>query len=214
MNRFEPPFEIHVHGQVVLRPDVTLQQVQEAVKPLWSYSNGRSFSEGSVSLYPEEPGIQFNGAEHILQICWTTGGDNDFRQVLDELCMNLNELSAQGATLEISFFDAQYDDEDEDSHDDECESDGTDAKDDFFVIFVGPTPQAIMVVQRDLLVQDIISVMERHCESSELGGIVTEIDRLFSERFDALSNSLEIGKLPRNPGGGHGGSGRRPRHLH
>ena len=27
MNRFEPPFEIHVHGQVVLRPDVTLQQL-------------------------------------------------------------------------------------------------------------------------------------------------------------------------------------------
>jgi hypothetical protein len=49
---------------------------------------------------------------------------------------------------------------------------------------------------------------------------VAEIDKLFSQRFDALVNSLEIGKPPRGPGGGgsggsgHGGGGRRPRHLH
>ncbi|MGL6204243.1 MAG: DUF6806 family protein, partial [Giesbergeria sp.] len=50
------------------------------------------------------------------------------------------------------------------------------------------------------------------------GGVVAEIDKLFSQRFDALVNSLEIGKPPRGPGGGpaggHGGGGRRPRHLH
>jgi hypothetical protein len=46
---------------------------------------------------------------------------------------------------------------------------------------------------------------------------VAEIDKLFGQRFDALVNSLEIGKPPRGAGGsggsGHGG-GRRPRHLH
>ena len=63
--------------------------------------------------------------------------------------------------------------------------------------------------------------MERHFDGAELGGVVSEIDRLFSDRFDALVNSLEIGKRPRGTGGpgsggsggGHGG-GRRPRHLH
>ena len=51
-------------------------------------------------------------------------------------------------------------------------------------------------------------------DGSELGGVVSEIDKLFSQRFDALVSSLEIGKPPRGPGGsGHGG-GRRPRHLH
>jgi hypothetical protein len=50
--------------------------------------------------------------------------------------------------------------------------------------------------------------------------VVAEIDKLFSQRFDALVNSLEIGKPPRGPGGGGsgsghgGGGGRRPRHLH
>jgi hypothetical protein len=47
--------------------------------------------------------------------------------------------------------------------------------------------------------------------------VVAEIDKLFAQRFDALANSLDIGKRPRG-GGGHGssghGGGRKPRHLH
>jgi hypothetical protein len=70
-----------------------------------------------------------------------------------------------------------------------------------------------------LLVQDVVNMMERHFDGAELGGVVAEIDKLFTQRFDALVNSLEIGKPPRGSGGpgasggGHGG-GRRPRHLH
>ena len=73
----------------------------------------------------------------------------------------------------------------------------------------------IMQVQRDMLVQDVVNMMERHFDASELQGVVGEIDKLFSQRFDALVDSLEIGKPPRGTGGagGHGG-GRRPRHLH
>jgi len=79
---------------------------------------------------------------------------------------------------------------------------------------VGPNPAASMQVQRGLLVQDVVNTMERHFDGSELGGVVAEIDKLFSQRFDDLVNSLEIGRPPRGSGGsGHGG-GRRPRHLH
>jgi hypothetical protein len=86
------------------------------------------------------------------------------------------------------------------------------------MLFVGPNPAAIMQVQRDLLVEDVVNLMERHFEGAELGGVVAEIDKLFSDRFDALVNSLEIGKPPRGgsggPGSGSHGGGRRPRHLH
>jgi len=201
------PFEIHVHGDVPLRADVTYAQLQEALKPLWKYAGAKSLADAAESAYEEEPGIKFDAPDHTLRMCWTVDGDEDFRQSLDEMCMSLNELSEQGAAIEVTFYDAEFDEEEERP---EAES-----RDDFVMLFIGPTPAAIMQVQRDLLVEDVIALMERHFDASELGGVVAEVDRLFSQRFDALVSSLEIGKPPRGSGGqgGHGG-GRRPRHLH
>ena len=216
MSSYERPFEIHVHGQILLRADVVLAHIQDALKPLWSYAGGRSLADGAPSFYEEEPGIRFEAEEHSLQLCWTVQGDEDFRQALDEMCMNLNELSEQGAAIEVTFYDTDFDEEDEGEHVPDGES-----RDDFLMLFVGPNPAAIMQVQRDLLVQDVINMMERHFDGAELGGVVTEIDKLFAQRFEALVHSLEIGKPPRGPGGNggggggsHGGGGRRPRHLH
>ena len=208
MASYNAPFEIHVHGQVLLRSDVGFEQLQDALKPLWKYAGARTLADGAHSHYEDEPGIRFDASEHSLQLCWTVLGDEDFRQSLDEMCMSLNELSQAGAAIEITFYDTEFDEE-------EAEP-GTESRDDFMMLFVGPTPAAIMQVQRDLLVQDVINLMERHFDASELGGVVSEIDRLFSDRFDALVNSLEIGKPPRGSGGGHGGhgGGRKPRHLH
>jgi hypothetical protein len=193
---------------VPLRPDVTYAQLQEALKPLWKYAGAKSLADAAASAYEEEPGIKFDAPEHVLRMCWTVDGDEDFRQSLDEMCMSLNELSEQGAAIEVTFYDAEYDDEEEPPE--------GEARDDFVMLFVGPTPAAIMQVQRDLLVEDVVNLMERHFDASELGGVVAEVDRLFSQRFDALVSSLEIGKPPRGSGGGQGGhgGGRRPRHLH
>ena len=217
MQRQNAPFEIHVHGQVPLRADVGFEQIQDALKPLWKYAGARSLADGATSAYEDEPGIKFDAQEHVLQLCWTVSGDEDFRQSLDEMCMSLNELSETGATIEVTFYDTDFDEDDED--DDEAES-----RDDFMMLFVGPNPAAIMQVQRDLLVQDMIGLLERHFDGAELGGVVAEVDKLFAQRFDALVNSLEIGRPRRGsggsggPGNGHGGQGhgggRKPRHLH
>ena len=210
MSRYNAAFEIHVHGQVALRTDVVFSQIQDALKPLWKYAGARSLADAAGSSYDDEPGIKFDSQEHQLQMCWTVAGDDDFRQALDEMCMNLNDLAQAGAAIEVTFYDAEFDDEDDDS---EVES-----RDDFLMLFVGPDPSAIMQVQRDLLVQDVVNIMERHFDGSELSGMVAEIDKLFSQRFDELVNSLQIGKPPRGSGGGHGGvghgGGRKPRHLH
>ncbi|MBA3772502.1 MAG: hypothetical protein H0X13_08485 [Ramlibacter sp.] len=208
MSSYNAPFEIHVHGDVPLRPDVTYVQLQDALKPMWKYAGAKTLADAAGSAYEEEPGIKFDATEHILRMCWTVRGDDDFRQSLDEMCMSLNELALQGAAIEVTFYDAEFDEEEETP---EAES-----RDDFLMLFVGPNPAAIMQVQRDLLVEDVVNLMERHFDGAELGGIVAEIDKLFGQRFDALVNSLEIGKPPRGSGGGgsgHGG-GRRPRHLH
>jgi hypothetical protein len=209
MSSFDPPYEIHVHGDIKLRPDVSFEAVQEALRPLWSYAGARSLAAGAGSFYEDEPGIRIDPKEQTLQICWTVQGDDAFRQQLDDLCMNLNDLSDTGAQIEVTFYDVEYDEEDE--------AQGHESRDDFLMLFVGPTPAAIMQVQRNLLVEDVVALMERHFDAAELGGVVAEIDKLFGERFEALTSSLDLSRTPRGgsgpAGGGHAG-GRRPRHLH
>lgn len=207
MNDEDAAYEIHVHGDVAVRKDVGFGALEQALKPLWSYVQARSLMEAATSIYEGEPGIHFDPQEHVLHMCWTLRGEDDFRQQLDDVCMNLNDVSATGASIEVTFYDAQYDEEDEQA--------GRDVNDDFVLLFVGPTPEAIMQAQRDLLVEDVVHLMERHFDAAELGGVVGEIDKLFSDRLDALASSLQLGR-PRH-GADHGpgaGSGRRPRYLH
>ena len=164
MSHYDAPFEIHLHGDVPLRPDVTFEQLQDALKPLWTYAGARSLADAAESAYEEEPGIRFDAQAHLLTLCWTISGDEDFRQALDEMCMSLNELAGQGAAIEVTFYDTEFD---EDEAPPEAES-----RDDFVMLFVGPTPAAIMQVQRDLLVEDVVHLMERHFEGAELDGVV------------------------------------------
>jgi hypothetical protein len=198
-------FEIHVHGDVKLRAEVDFDALQEALRPLWKYTGAKSLADGADSLYEDEPGIRFDPAEHELHMCWTVEGDDDFRQRLDDLCMNLNDLCDEGAPIEVSFYDAEYDEEDEEA--------GRESRDDFLLLFVGPTPAAIMQAQRDLLVEDVVNLMERHFDGAELAGVVAEIDQLFARRFERLTTSLDLSCTARSPGSSHG-SNRRPRHLH
>ena len=193
MSLYNAPFEIHVHGDVPLRADVELTQLQEALKPLWSYAGARSLADGAASSYDDEPGIRYDNKTHVLHMCWTVGGDEDFRQSLDDMCMALNELAERGAFIEVTFYDTAFDDDEEEGREDE-------SRDDFVMLFVGPTPAAIMQVQRDLLIQDVVNLMERHFDGSELGGVVQEIDKLFEDRFDALVESLQVGRPPRGTG--------------
>ncbi len=208
MSKYTTTFEIHVHGTVPLREEVTFEQIQDALRSIWVYAGARSLSEGADSFYEEEPGSRFDDNDHLLQICWTIKGEDDFRQALDDMCMGLNDLTFTGAALEVTFYDSEFDEEDE--------AQGRESRDDFLMLFVGPTPAAIMQVQRDLLVQDLVNLMERHFDASELTDVVLEVDKLFSKRFDSLVSSLEISKPPRGSGGagGSGHGGRRPRHLH
>lgn len=211
MPSIDAPLEIHVHADVPMKPDVTYQHLQEALGPLWKYAGARSLAAGAASAYEEEPGIRFDVEQHLLQMCWTVSGDDDFRQVIEETCMALNELTASGAAIEVTFYDAEFEEESAE----EGEGDAQ-ARDDFLMYFVGPSPAAIMQVQRDLLVQDAIGLMERHFDGSELDEVVEAIDRLFERRFNDLVSSMQIGRPPRGSGGSSGGhsGGRKPRHLH
>ena len=87
MPRYNAPFEIHVHGDVPLRSDVTFAQIQEALKPLWKYAGAKSLADGADQLLRRRARHPLRAKEHMLQMCWTVAGDEDFRQALDEMCM-------------------------------------------------------------------------------------------------------------------------------
>jgi hypothetical protein len=173
---YDPPYEIHVHGEVPLRVDVTYAQLQDALKPLWSYAGASSLAKGAVSSYEEEPGIRLDDKTHLLTMCWTVAADEAFRSSLEEMCMNLNELSCAGAAIEISIYDTEFDDEDEDED--------KESRDDFLMLFVGPTP----------------------------GDITKRFDAMVNSL--TIPRSLRGGPGAAGGLGGHGGGGRKPRHLH
>ena len=205
MSHLPTSFEIHVHGDVPLRADITAAQVEEALRPLWQYVGARSLKGAAASNFEEEPGIRFDARKHLLSMCWTLSGNDDFRFALDEMCVGLNEIAAAGAAIEVSFYDSDFDEEDHASEEE--------ARDDFVMLFVGPTPADIMQVQRNILVEHVTAIMEQHFDAEELGGVVGEIDKLFHQRFDRMVSSLQLGKPPRSgaaPRTGH--KPRRPSH--
>jgi hypothetical protein len=69
MSQYSSPFEIHVHGDIPLRPDVSISQLQDALRPLWRYASADDLAEGAASLYQEEPGIAHDTTESMLRIC-------------------------------------------------------------------------------------------------------------------------------------------------
>ena len=107
MSSYNAPFEIHVHGQVQLRADASFEQLQDALKPLWKYAGARSLADGATSAYEEEPGIKFDPKEHLLQICWTVRGDEDFRQTLDEMQHEPQRALRNRSCLEVTFTTTQ-----------------------------------------------------------------------------------------------------------
>jgi hypothetical protein len=221
------PLEMHIHGDVPCRHGVTATDIENALAPLLEYTKRHYAAQGGSSLYEEEPGIQFSEPDHVLHFCWSVAGNVDFRETLDELVMGLNDISREGAALEVSFYDLEFDDEDWDDHasTDANGEEEDDSLDDFFVLFVGPTPAAIMQVQRDLLVQDVSALMERHFEKDEMIPVIEAIDKMWEGRFKDLVSSLKFPSYAKgganNMGGnggngthGFGGHGRKSRHSH
>lgn len=166
-------YEIHIHGDVPLRKDILPAQIEESLSPLWRFVGASSLNEAAASYFHEELGLALDLSDNVLHMCWTIQGDDSFEQVLDELCQNLNEIAREAAPIEVSYLDVE----------------GDNAEDDFQLLFIGPTPQAIVQAQRDLLVKDMIDLMERHFDASELSGVIAQVDRLFLERSHKLEKT-------------------------
>ncbi len=219
MSTINEVFEIHLHGQVQLRQDVMDKEITEALKPLWIQTGEHTFKKGAASIYEDEPGIVIDHQEHVLRICWTVVGEMSFHQNLEEFCMGVNELTAMGAAFEVTFYNEQFESGDQEDFVPDEDEEG-----EFFeessLLFVGPTPAAIMDVQRDVMVQDVIHILERHFEPEKLEGVIREVDKLFINKFESLIDSLDRmphsspGKLSNTVSPKGANKNKNPRRLH
>lgn len=202
----EPEFELHIHGEVRLRADVTLQRVEEALMPILDYVNAASFDD-ATSRYDEEPGLDFDAREHTLRICWTAEVDRDFHSRVETAFSTLNEYTAEATAIELSYYE----------NDDDAEGE----RDEFGLMFVGPSPQAILEAQRQFIVEEVQAVVAPQFDEAETAELIEAVNRIFAKKRAALEsfNKIAWGQGSLNTGAHGSGSashlppGKR-RHLH
>ena len=204
--RKEPEFELHIHGEVRLRADVTLQRLEEALMPILDYVSAASFDD-AASRYDEEPGMDFDAREHTLRICWTAEVDRDFHSCVETAFSTLNEFTSEATAIELSYY--ENDDDAEGEHDE------------FGLMFVGPSPQAILEAQRQFIVEEVQAVVAPQFDEAETAELIEAVNRIFAKKSAALDtfNKIAWGQGSMNTTG-HAGSaathlppGKR-RHLH
>jgi hypothetical protein len=151
--------EVHVHGNIALRAGVTAAQVEAALKPWLDYIDEDSLADAR-SVYEDEPGVVFDGRERLLEICWTGDVGRTFRDAVEAALQGLNPYTERAAEIEVTYY-----------HDD--------GQDEFGVVFVGPTPEAIHEAQRQAMIEDVSHTLARQFGDSEIGEVVALLNQLF-----------------------------------
>jgi hypothetical protein len=181
--------EVHVHGSAFLCKGVRLQQVQQALRPWLEYLDVDTLEEAH-SIEREEPGLVFDPRERTLNICWTGDVGRSFQNRLAEAFTNLGPLTEYASEIEVTYYPEQGDEE-------------------FFQIFVGPTPEAIHEFRRQCAVEDVSGILSRHLGKSEVDQVTALVNRLFD--FDlagkrpASADGISSTVIPLHP---------RNKHLH
>jgi hypothetical protein len=151
--------EVHVHGNIPLRAGVTAAQIEAALKPWLEYIDEDSLAD-TRSVYEDEPGIAFDSRERVLEICWTGDVGRTFREAVEVALQGLNPYTERAAEVEVTYY-----------HDD--------GQDEFGIVFVGPTPEAIHEAQRQAMIEDVSHILARQFGDSEIGEVVALLNQLF-----------------------------------
>jgi hypothetical protein len=176
--------EVHVHGDISLRRGVTAQDIEAAVRGWLDYVDVDSLAE-ATSAREDEPGVSLDLRRRILQICWTGYVGRNFQRAIEGSLAALCEYSEAVAEIEVTY-------------------DHEDGRDEFGVVFVGPSPAAIEQAKRKRMMDDVQALLVRQFGDAEVREVVGLIERLFERQGGTTSSSASLhGPIP-------GGT----RHLH
>jgi phenylpyruvate tautomerase PptA (4-oxalocrotonate tautomerase family) len=152
--------EVHVHGAVPLRHGVSHAQIETALKPWLDYIDEDSLADAR-SAYEDEPGIAFDNQRRMLELCWTGDVGRNFREHIEAALQSLNPYTEQAAEIEVTYY-----------HED--------GQDEYGVVFVGPTTEAIHEAQRQAMIEDVTQLLGRHFGEAEIGEVITIVNQLFN----------------------------------
>ena len=151
--------EVHVHGSIFLCKGVRPSQVDQAMRPWLDYLDVDTIGDAH-SLEREEPGLAFDPKERVVNLCWTGEVGRSFQSRLTEAFHNLGPLTEYASEVEVTYYPEGGEDE-------------------FYQMFVGPTPEAIHDFRRQCVVEDVSSLLSRHLGKPETEQVAALINQLF-----------------------------------
>ncbi len=180
--------EVHVHGNIFLGRGVRLSQVELALRPWLEYLDVETIAE-ATSIEREEPGIQFDPRERTLTICWTGDVGRSFHNQLSEALQNIGALTEYSSEIEVTYYPENGDDE-------------------FYQMFVGPTPESIHEFRRQCVIEDVTNMLSRHLNQAEVNQVTTLVNQLFDQDWAARKVTGETAAssstvIPLHPRGKH-----------
>ncbi len=153
--------EVHVHGSIFLCKGVRLKRVEQALRPWLEYLDVETLADAH-SLEREEPGIAYDAGERTLNICWTGEVGRNFQEKLGAAIQNVGPLTEYASEIEVTYYPDHGDDE-------------------FYQVFVGPTPESIHEFRRQCVVEDATQLLSRHLGKPEVDQVATLISDLFGK---------------------------------
>jgi len=178
--------EVHVHGSVFLCKGVRPSQLDQAMRPWLDYLDVDTIGDAH-SLEREEPGITFDSKERVVNICWTGEVGRSFQSRLTEAFHNVGPLTEYASEVEVTYYPEGGEDE-------------------FYQMFVGPSPESIHEFRRQCVVEDVSNLLSRHLGKAETDQVAALINQLFDATGamhpdagrDTTSPSTVIPLHPRN----------------
>jgi hypothetical protein len=157
--------EVHVHGYIELVEGVSRRQVESTLLPLLNYLDVEHLKE-LKSLEPDQPGFVFSDNNWTLEMCCTLEVGRNFFSALEQAMLALGRLVEKATAIEIIFY-----------HED--------GRDETQLMFVGPSPEAILDAQRRHMLEDVSALLARHFKQEAVDEVLAVINNLFQRESKA-----------------------------
>jgi hypothetical protein len=172
--------EVHVHGHIELVEGVSRRQVESALRPLLEYLDVEHLKEVQ-SLEPDQTGFAFDERNYNLEMCCTLEVGRNFFPSLESAMQALGRLVETATAMEVILY-----------HED--------GRDEVQLMFVGPTPAAILDAQRRRMVEDVSGLLARHFKQDAIDEVARLIGKLFQKNQEATSQGSTSADTEEFPG--------------